>query len=185
MTKLLNFDFEIQYRTILENKAEIFFPGGTYSKFFGIIQPLSVADGWGQIGSNKGRKIIASIQAWKEKIGYSMVEGVLLYNGKLAPPKSFPLIEMMLQEYHNTGVGGHLGFLKTYKWNAWDVHWRGIKKDVKAFVDSCNVCQQNKYMSLSLQGLLQPLPISVQVWANISLNFIEGLPGLKVGTLFW
>lgn len=45
MTKLLNFDFEIQYRTILENKSEIFFPGGTYSKFFGIFQPLSVADG--------------------------------------------------------------------------------------------------------------------------------------------
>ena len=50
-----------------------------------------------------------------------------------------------------------------------------MKNDIKEFVEKCLVCQQNKALTLSPTGLLQPLPIE-KIWDNVTLDFIEGLP---------
>ena len=44
------------------------------------------------------------------------------------------------------------------------------------FVQACAICQKNKVDSLRPAGLLQPLEVPPQVWSDISLDFIEGLP---------
>ena len=74
-------------------------------------------------------------------------------------PRGSSLIPSLLYDYHNSIVGGHSRFLRTYRRLASDVYWVGMKNDIKQFVAECSVCQQNKYQAMSPSSLLQPLPI--------------------------
>ena len=55
-------------------------------------------------------------------------------------------------------------------------YWKKMCKETSIFVVECEICQRNKDENVSYPGLLQPLPISEQVWTDISMDFIEGLP---------
>ncbi|CAL1383589.1 unnamed protein product [Linum trigynum] len=58
-------------------------------------------------------------------------------------------------------------------------------KDVRSYVDSCDTCQRVKASQLRPAGLLQPLPIPEQVWEDISMDFIVGLPPLGGKTVLF
>ena len=83
---------------------------------------------------------------------------------------------MLLEEFHNSAIGRLSRFFRTYKRISAIIYWEGTRKNIQQYVATCEVCQINKYQTLSPAGLLQPLPIPTQVWADISMDFIEGLP---------
>jgi hypothetical protein len=57
-----------------------------------------------------------------------------------------------------------------------EVYIPGDRALVADWVRNCTTCQRNKTPALSPAGLLQPLEVPSQVWADISMDFIEGLP---------
>ena len=90
--------------------------------------------------------------------------------------KDSSLIPMLLQEFHESGVGGHSGIFKTYQRISREFYWQGMKFQIQQYVAACAVCQQQKYLSMSPAGLLQPLSIPEQIWEDVTMDFIEGLP---------
>jgi hypothetical protein len=60
-----------------------------------------------------------------------------------------------------------------------DFYILGDRPLVQDWVRTYDTCQRNKTQALRPAGLLQPLDVPSQVWVDISMDFIEGLP--KVG----
>ena len=99
---------------------------------------------------------------------------------RLCIPKSSKLRLALLQEYHDCVTAGHPGRDRTYFRLSRYFYWPRMGLDVKAFVKSCDVCQRVKGGQLKT-GLLQNLPVPSQPWADISMDFIMGLPRTDTG----
>ena len=83
---------------------------------------------------------------------------------------------MVLSELHATPIAGHSRFTKTYDRVKRSFFWDGMKQDIHNFVAECDVCQRNKGETIKSLGTLQPLPIPLAIWNDISMDFITGLP---------
>jgi hypothetical protein len=107
---------------------------------------------------------------------YTWRNGLLHYKNKVVIAPNSDIIQQLLREFHDSPLGGHSGVLRTYKRLAQQFYWPSMARIVKEYVASCDVCQRVKSDTLSLAGLLQPLPVPCQVWDDITMDFIEGLP---------
>lgn len=77
---------------------------------------------------------------------------------------------------HDSAIGGHSGFPVTYRRIKAIFAWPGMKKQVKTFVQSCQICQQAKAERVKYPGLLLPIPVPDHAWQVVSMDFISGLP---------
>uniref|UniRef100_A0A2N9HKA3 RNA-directed DNA polymerase n=1 Tax=Fagus sylvatica TaxID=28930 RepID=A0A2N9HKA3_FAGSY len=102
--------------------------------------------------------------------------GLLLHKGRLYLGENCTLKPKVLALLHDSPLGGHSGYLKTYQRAKKDWFWKGMKQDIKSYVKECDTCQRIKSETTRPAGLLQPLPIPPRPWYSISMDFIEGLP---------
>jgi len=51
-----------------------------------------------------------------------------------------------------------------------------MKTNICEFFASCDIFQRNKGETVKTPRELQPLPIPTQIWTDISMDFIVGLP---------
>jgi hypothetical protein len=180
--KLLGYNFDIVYKQGRLNKG-----ADALSRMHegAALQAMSSFVKWGQeeqvqkevMEDEKLKKIMVGLQenadAWP---GYENRQGTLLYHGRLVLSNTSSLIPTILEEFHSTPQAGHSGFYKTYRRIAANVYWIGMKNTIQNFVKSCDTCQRHKYLASSPGGLLQPLPIPNQIWEDLSIDFITGLP---------
>lgn len=105
-----------------------------------------------------------------------MIGSKLFYKDKIFVPVCDNWRTKIFSEFHEGLVGGHAGISRTYKRVSRTFAWKGMLKDIKRFVAEYHTCQQNHYETVRPLGLLQPNTIPEKAWADISLDFIEGLP---------
>ena len=103
-------------------------------------------------------------------------DGLYYVGSRLCIPNDQPLRLELLKEFHDAPVAGHLGFHKTLAALSSRFWWPHMSRAVKAYVSSCGTCQRTKPSQSLRPGLLQPLPIANQPWAQVSMDLITDLP---------
>lgn len=181
--KLLGYEFDIVYKPGVENKAADGLSRIDHVTFetlmkLTIPKTLQLEDILREVEQCAViQKLLQSLQeGQKVKMGYSEVNGRLLYKNRLVIPQDSAHIPLILEEFHASRIGGHAGLLRTIKRIQDYFHWPNMKKQIQQYVAECQVCQTCNYSTLSPAGLLQPLPLPELVWDDISMDFIEGLP---------
>lgn len=174
----MGFDFDIKYKAGSENSAADALSRSLQYSALSTVQCHEWEGLEEEVQSDEKLKgIMQDLLAHGDAHpGYQLKGGRLYHKGRLVIPKNSPRIPMILREFHDSAVGGHSGFFRTNKKISGVIFWEGMKQKIQQYVQACDVCQRNKYQALSPGGLLQPLPIPTQVWSDISMDFIGGLP---------
>ncbi|KAL4377359.1 hypothetical protein GQ457_02G020790 [Hibiscus cannabinus] len=180
LSKLIGFDFDIKYRPGRQNDVADALSREVASSclalartWYGVLDDIRAAS----IHDPFLIQIRQALQAGSlEHPGYTEHNGVLLFHGRIVVPHEIALRSLLLREFHSSRLGGHAGITRTHHRLSANFFWPSMRKDVTEFVRNCQVCQRMKSEHLAPAGLLQPLPIPQQVFEDISLDFIVGLP---------
>ncbi|WVZ52679.1 hypothetical protein U9M48_003716 [Paspalum notatum var. saurae] len=83
-------------------------------------------------------------------------------------------------EAHGGGLMSHFGVKKTTEVLTAHFFWPKLNRNVERYVARCTTCNKAK-SRLNPHGLYLPLPVASVLWADISMDFVLGLPRTKRG----
>jgi hypothetical protein len=82
----------------------------------------------------------------------------------------------LIQQTHDSSLTGHPGRDMTKALISRFYTWPGLSRDVQRFLHNCDVCGRKSVWRQQKKGLLKPLPIPDRAWAEISIDFVTGIP---------
>ena len=109
-------------------------------------------------------------EEWKEE------DGLMLKKRKVYVSEEERLRTEVIQLYHGMPVRGHGGQWKTVELVTRNFWWPGVTKEVKKYIEKCNLCQRNKNQTEALAKKLMPNEVPVKPWTHITVDFIVKLP---------
>jgi hypothetical protein len=121
----------------------------------------------------EGQQRLQQLQDGELATPWRLSEGLLLHGSRVFVPDHGDLRDQVIRLAHSAGHEGIQKTLHRLRADFYIPHDRALVRD---WVRSCATCQRNKTETLQPAGLLQPLEVPSQVWADISMDFIEGLP---------
>jgi RNase H-like domain found in reverse transcriptase/Reverse transcriptase (RNA-dependent DNA polymerase)/Integrase zinc binding domain/Chromo (CHRromatin Organisation MOdifier) domain/Integrase core domain len=98
-------------------------------------------------------------------------EGRLYFRERLYVPDG-ELRTFLTQLAHDSVESGHPGKNKLYELISRFYWWPRLNAYTKQFTRNCHGCLRNKTSHLRYQGTLKPLPIPLQRWRDLSVDFI-------------
>ncbi|GKC62572.1 putative nucleotidyltransferase, ribonuclease H, partial [Tanacetum coccineum] len=119
--------------------------------------------------------VLQGVQAG-EKLDFFLHNGFLFKGNQLCIPDSSLRLQI-IKELHGEG---HVGHDHTLQLVQASYFWPTMRKDVDRYVKRCRVCQVSKGTATNA-CLYMPLPIPLQPWDDISMDFVLGLPRTQRG----
>jgi hypothetical protein len=181
LIKLLGYNYEVEYKKGKENKAADALSRRTQQINFLAISaaiPLwvtKVLDSYTE--DTKCREWEEQLRVSPSAIPHLTISnGLIKHKGKILVGNTTDLRKRLLESFHNSVLGGHLGEKVTYTKLKSLFYWPGMKSDVAAYIKTCPTCQLNKSENIPYPGLLQPLPIPDMAFQHLTMDFIEALP---------
>lgn len=192
LSKLLGYDFEIFYtpgRSNVVFDALPLHPAHSHVIYqaMSACRPL-LLDQLREFYSSHaaGQALIAKQQEGKLSDHlFSVAQDILHYKGRIFVPQESNLRAAIIEEFHNSPLGGHSGVKGTLARIAASFAWPHMRRDIQLAVQNCRVCQTSKYSTQKPLGLLNPLPIPTQAWEDLSMDFITHLPQSHGKTTIW
>ncbi|KAL4568635.1 hypothetical protein LXL04_024250 [Taraxacum kok-saghyz] len=190
ISKLVGFDFEIQYRSGASNRVADALSRKEPIKGCNIME-LGVWEHRDQLKKEMAedellrklrRDLTADPQSHKD---FTLFQDNVLFKGRLMIPASSAVKNSIIHEFHNSPIGGHAGEKKTMYRAALEVYWTGLRQDIVDYIRKCPVCQQQKSLTTFPSGLLQSIPIPTKIWEEVTMDFIEGLPRSNGWDTIW
>ncbi|GKA00849.1 putative nucleotidyltransferase, ribonuclease H [Tanacetum coccineum] len=111
-----------------------------------------------------------------QKLDFNIHDGFLFKGNQLCISDT-NLHLKTIKELHGEGNVGHDRTLQLVQASYF---WPTMRKEVDRYVKRCRICQVSKGTTTNA-GLYMPLPILVQPWVDISMDFVLGLPHTQWG----
>ena len=97
-------------------------------------------------------------------------------NPVICVPQMPKIVQALISFAHDSLISGHRSIDSTLEKLKHNYFWVQMTKHVTKYIRTCDLCQRNKSTIQKAIGLLQSLPIPIDCWTSISVDFITYLP---------
>jgi transposase InsO family protein len=110
-------------------------------------------------------------QASRKDQDFTLLDGLLLYQGRLVIPAVNNLVTDLIREAHDQISSAHPGKSKTARILGQKYYWKSLTTDVARYVRNCHACRRSHVPRDRTPGLLHPLPVPTRPWQHITMDF--------------
>ncbi len=104
---------------------------------------------------------------------------IIKYNESLYVSEDFSVREELLKQHHNDSLARHFDANKINELLDCKYYWKSMIKDVKEYINTCNICQSMKMKRHLSYDELKSLFQFTNLWKEITMNFITDLSSSK------
>ena len=116
-----------------------------------------------------------------ERKPFQVIHGLIFHIDKGQRSLYLPTKELQFKMMDQLHTQAHPGIQRTYDLIKRDFYWPNMWKDIKDYVQACDICQRWKPTNTKTYGLLKPLAVPHRPWQTITIDLITNLPRTSSG----